>query len=517
MTLSDLLQQASEKHPQKTALVFFEQSWTYSQIYQSTLSCAAGLSQNGIKAGDRVAIFSKNCPEFIISVFALSHLGAVAVPINYMVKPEEIKFILSDISATVLITQNALLGTVPEVQKIYTALKQIWVVGLEKEEGVFKYFSSLYLEFPSIAFDCREENTMLILYTSGTTGTPKGAMLSHGNLCSNAKSSSEALGIKASDTFLLILPLFHVFAWTTNVLVPLHAGAGIILTDAIRPPKPWLRLMAKHKVTCFTAVPQIYAVLADQAKGFKKWVLRMYFFRSVRLCISGAAPLMKETSEKFEQNFGRPIMEGYGLTETSPVTNCNTLKARKPGSVGKALPQVKIKIIDTEEKELPLGQEGEICVSGPNVMLGYFNLPEATKAAFTKDGWFKTGDVGEIDSEGFLYIRDRIKDMIIVKGLKVFSAQVEDILLAHPAILEAAVVGIPDSTGDEYVKAFVVLKEGVTQQKQDLLNFCKEKLPPYKRPRDIEIRNELPKNALQKVLKRQLRAESARSQPNEKI
>ncbi len=508
MTLSELLRSAAEKYPNKTAIIFNEKMWSYREVYEETLTCAAGLCGNGVKKGDRVAIFSKNSPEFIFSVFALSHLGATAVPINYMIKPEEIKFILNDVSAHFLITQISLQDTVKEVQKIYAGLKRVWVSGLSSDQGIFSPFNALQTKPPEVPITCADSDTLLILYTSGTTGNPKGAMLSHANLTSNAAASAEAFGLNAKDNFLLILPMFHVFAWTTNVLVPFTVGAMIVVVDAIRPPKPWLRLMFMHKITCFTAVPQIYAVLADQAKGIKKFALRWVFFLRVRNCISGAAPLMKETSEKFSRAIGLPILEGYGLTETSPVTNCNTLKARRPGSVGKAIPGVKIKIIDENEKELPSGQEGEICVSGPCVMQGYFNLPEATAAAFTKDGWFKTGDVGEVDPDGYLYIRDRIKDMIIVKGLKVFSAQVEDVLLSHPAIAEAAVVGIPDATGDEYVKAFIVLKEGQKAEKQELLNFFKDKLPPYKRPRDIEIRKELPKNALQKVLKRQLRQES---------
>lgn len=510
MTFSELLKSSAEKYPEDISLIFGDKKWSYSELYEATLSCAEGLRGQGIGPGARVALFIKNCPEFIFSVFALSHLGTVAVPINFMLKPDELRYILNDISAQFLITQSALLDPVKETQKIYPGLKTVWVCGLEAGEGNLKPFSSLLRSGPNLSLTpmCKEEDTMLILYTSGTTGNPKGAMLSHKNVTSNALASAECLEIKKNDRFLLILPMFHIFAWTANVLVPISKGALIVIVEAIRPPKPWLKLMSKHKITCFSAVPQIYSVLADQAKGIKKWVLRFIFFRHVRLCISGAAPLLKETKEKFKNALGRSVLQGYGLTETSPVTNCNSPKFHREGSVGKAISGVKVKIIDEQEKELPTGKEGEICISGPCVMQGYFNQPEATRAAFTKDGWFRTGDIGELDSEGYLYIRDRIKDMIIVKGLKVFSAQVEGILLEHPAVGEAAVVGIPDSSGDEYVKAYIVLKEGVQAEKQEILNFCKEKLPPYKRPRDIEIRKELPKNALQKVLKRQLRQEA---------
>ena len=508
MTLSEFLQNAALANSTRTALKYQEKEWSYAELQEQSLSVAAGLSSWGVNAGDRVAVFSKNCPEFIFTVFALSHLGATAVPINFLLKPEEVRYILNDISARHLITNVVHLETIIETERIYPGLKEAWVIGLEAADGIHKPFTNLYTIPHGAPPACKAEDPMLILYTSGTTGVPKGAMLSHSNLLSNARASAQALEIKISDRFLILLPLFHVFAWTTNVLVPLCEGASMIMAESIRPPKPWLKLMMKERVTCFTAMPQIYAVLAEQAKGFKKWVLRWGFFRTVRMCISGSAPLTKDTMDRFKNNIGIPIQEGYGLTETSPVTNCNTASRWKPGSVGPAIPGVKIKIIDENEKELLVNSEGEICISGPGVMLGYFNQPEATKAAFTADGWFKTGDVGLQDAEGFLYIRDRIKDMIIVKGLKVFSAQVEAIIITHPAVLEAAVVGIPDASGDEYVKGFIVLKEGAPADKQDILNFCKDKLPPYKRPRDLEFRKELPKNALQKVLKRQLRLES---------
>ena len=500
MTLPELLEDAAKTHAARTALIFQEKRWTYKEVHEKVLSLAAGLSAQGVRAGDRVALFAKNCPEFIFSVFALGRIAAAAVPINFMVKAEEAAFILNDIAAKHLITQSPLQDTVKETQKIYPGLKNIWVVG--------QNFDALYAAAAETVPACKTDDVMMILYTSGTAGHPKGAMLTHGNLTSNALSSAEALEINKDDRFLVILPLFHSFAWTANILVPFCRGALVVLVEAIRPPKPWLKLMAEHKVTCFSAVPAIYAVLADQAKGFAKWVIRWFFFRNVRLCISGAAPLTRATLDRFEANIGIPIMEGYGLTETSPVTNSNTPKARRAGSVGKAIPGVKIKIIGADGQSLPVDEEGEICVQGPNVMKGYYNLPKETAEAFTKDGWFRTGDVGAQDADGFLYIRDRIKDMIIVKGLKVFSAQVEDILLEHPAVLEAAVIGIPDDTGDETVKAFVVLKPGALAGKQELLDFCKEKFPPYKRPRDVEVRKELPKNSLQKVLKRQLRAES---------
>ncbi|MBI5201134.1 MAG: AMP-binding protein, partial [Elusimicrobia bacterium] len=275
--------------------------------------------------------------------------------------------------------------------------------------------------------------------------------------------------------------------------------------------EPWLKLMAKHGVTMFSAVPPLYSVLATKMKSgdlksrLKALVLKYYFFRKVRLCISGAAPLPPDTADSFAQAMGLRITEGYGLTETSPVATISPLKSPRKGSVGKAIEGVSLKIIDDAENVLPIGAEGEICIQGPNIMLGYHKREDATKEAFTKDGWFKTGDVGALDAEGFLYIRDRKKDMIIVTGLMVFSAQVEAVLVQHPDVAEAAIVGVPEETGDELIKAFIVLREGSAADKAALMQFCREKLDPYKRPRDLEIVSALPKNALQKVLKRVLR------------
>jgi long-chain acyl-CoA synthetase len=309
--------------------------------------------------------------------------------------------------------------------------------------------------------------------------------------------------------------MFHSFAWTGNVLVTILMRAKLVVCPAIVPARPWLNLMCKHGVSLFAAVPQVYSVLAKEACGLKKWVLRWWYFRKVRICISGAAPLSKPVAQAFESAFGVPILEGYGLTETSPVATINSLGEHRAGSVGRPIAGVQVKIVDENEGPLPVASEGEICIRGENVMKGYFGLPDATRAAFTRDGaWLKTGDIGALDDDGYLFIRDRKKDMIIIKGLKVFSAQVEAVLNEHPDVAEAAIIGIPDEHGDETIKAFFVLKPGAKADKTELMKFCRQKLDPYKRPRDLEIVSSLPKNALQKVLKRELRAqELARRTP----
>ncbi len=507
MTLYQFLKESAARLPNKTALIFNGQNWSYAEVLRNTDKMAEGLQKAGIIAGSRIAIFSKNCPEFALTVFACSKIGASAVPVNFFLKADDLSFICLDAEVSGIVTQTAFLPLVDGVHKSTYRFKNIWVT-----DGESNSFQSL-LNADKHTSDAVSdpETTVLILYTSGTTGKPKGVMLSNKNLTTNTQSCVTALDLSSSDRFMCMLPMFHVFAWTTCVLVPLYLGCTIVIVEAIRPPKPWIQLMGKHGVTVFSAVPQIYAVLAEQAKGFKRWALKYYFFRKVRFCISGAAPLQDETLQKFEDRIGTPLLQGYGLTETSPVVSSNTLKKRRKGSVGQPFPGIQVKIIDEKENTLAADAEGEICIQGPNIMQGYHKQEQATREVFTRDGWFKTGDVGLIDRDGYLYIKDRIKDMIIVKGLKVFSIQVEEVLLSHPVVQEAAVVGIPDASGDETVKAFVVLKEGFTLDKAELMKLCHEKLAAYKRPRDIEFRKELPKNALQKVLKRELK-KSAGSQ-----
>jgi len=253
------------------------------------------------------------------------------------------------------------------------------------------------------------------------------------------------------------------------------------------------------------AVPQLFSVIAKEARGLKKLYLRYWSFRKIRFCMTGAAPLDHKTKHLFEKNLGIPLLEGYGLTETSPVVSANRPHERKHGSVGKPVPGVKVIIMDDDGNELAIGKEGEICVKGPNVTKGYHANPQATSEIFTVDGWLKTGDIGVIDEEGFIFIRDRKKDMIIVKGLKVFPAQIEAVLHEHPQIAESAVIGVPDKTGDEIIKCFCVPKKGENPDKAEIMKFLRSRLDPYKRPREIEITESLPKNSLHKVLKRVLR------------
>ena len=348
----------------------------------------------------------------------------------------------------------------------------------------------------------------MLLYTSGTTGLPKGVMLSHKNIISDIISTVICFKISEEDSMLCILPMFHTLAWTVNVVIPLTYGMKTVIIGNITPASAWLNLMGKERITIMTAIPQIYSILSKEAKGLKRIYLQYWAFRKVRFAISGAAPLSKETKDHFEKQLGVPILEGYGLTETSPIISVNTEQNRKHGTVGINLPYIKVRIIDEEGNELPRNVEGEIVTKGDNVFKGYHNNPQATTEAFDKEGWFKTGDVGLIDDEGFIYIKDRIKDMIIIKGLKVFSAQVEHTIMEYPNIQECAIIGVPDGNGGEYIKLFVVKKGGVEFDENDFRKYLKTHLDNYKRPREIEFRNELPKTLVGKINYKELEKEN---------
>lgn len=500
----------ASKEPETTAVVCSGKKWSYHRLLSACDRAADMFWALGIRKEDRVAIALRNSPEFIISHFALAKLGAVAVPVNFMVsKEEELRFILENCHARGVVTQNDFIRHYLHVQKKLPSLGFIISTDHTHHDGHVRDFGHLlknsHFHVQTQKANACPSDAASILYTSGTTGHPKGVILTHGNLLANTRACIHAMHLTKRDSFLCILPMFHTFSWTTTVLTPIMLGTKALIAPQIVPAKPWLAEMGKEGITVMAAVPQLFSVLAKEAKGLKRLYLRYWAFRKMRFCISGAAPLSASIKHIFEKNLGLPLLEGYGLTETSPVVSANRPHARKHGSVGQPVPGVSVRIIDDLGRELAAGEEGEICVKGPNVTKGYHDNEKATMEIFTEDGWLKTGDIGIVDHDGFLFIRDRKKDMIIVKGLKVFPAQIEALLHDHPAIAESAVIGIPDATGDEIIKCFCVLKPGAAAEKSEIINFLRHKLDPYKRPREIEIVESLPKNAMHKVLKRVLR------------
>lgn len=513
------LTSSAYRRPEAVAVIAAGKSWTYHELLMNVDRASDMFWAHGIRKNDKVAVALRNSVEAVIANYALYKIGAVSVPINFMIsKPEELKFIMNDCGVKIVVTQAEFLRHYAAVKKDLPELK--YILSTDEISSSVKEFNDpdIKLFWPAVkeskfnseTLSCRAEldDIAMLLYTSGTTGQPKGVMLTHKNIMSDLMFVVLCFKLTEEDVFLCILPMFHTLAWTANIVLPLTLGVKTIIMANITPASAWLHLMGKEKVTIMVAVPQLFSVLAKEAKGLKRLYLQYWAFRKVRFCISGAAPLNKETQAHFEQQLGLPILEGYGLTETSPIVSVNTENNLKTGSVGINLPYVKIKIADDNGNELPRNVEGEICVKGDIVFKGYYNNPAATAEAFDKDGWFKTGDIGILDDEGFIFIRDRKKDMIIIKGLKVFSAQVEHVINEYPGIEECAVVGVPDGHGGEFIKLYAVKKVGIDFNEAAFRKFLKANLDNYKRPRDIEFMEELPKNSLRKILKKDLRKDA---------
>ena len=505
--------------PEAVALVAAGKNWSFHELLMKVDRAADMFWGFGIRKGDKVAIALKNSAEVVIANYALYKIGAISVPINFLIsKAGELKFILGDCNVKIVITQAEYLRHYADIKKDLPDLR--YILSTDEIPSSVKEFNDNNIrlfwpelensKFNNAILSSRAElaDIAMLLYTSGTTGNPKGVILTHLNIMSNAHSGALSFKITEDDVFVCILPMFHTFAWMTCVILPLALGCKVVVVANITPASAWLHMMGREKVSIMLAVPQLFAVLAKEAKGFKRLYLLYWAFRKMRICISGAAPLSADTYKRFLEQLDLPILEGYGLTETSPVVCVNTEHSNKPGTVGINFPYVKVRITDDDGKELPRNTEGEICIKGENVTRGYYNNPQATAEAFDKEGWLKTGDIGVIDDEGFIQIRDRKKDMIIIKGLKVFSAQVEHVVNEYPAVEECAVVGVPDGQGGEFIKLYVVKRKEIEFNDADFRKFLKNKLDNYKRPRDIEFMEELPKNALRKILKKDLRKDA---------
>ncbi|MDD5731253.1 MAG: AMP-binding protein, partial [Candidatus Omnitrophica bacterium] len=344
----------------------------------------------------------------------------------------------------------------------------------------------------------------VILYTSGTTGHPKGAMLSHSNLVSNAVDSSDNIKATHKDSFICILPLFHSFAATVCMNMPISAGAKIVIMKSLKPFKRIIRAIRKNRVTVFVGIPSIYNILKDMKlpKLFHTPIIK--FFNPVRICISGAAALPAETFRGFERKFRTRLLEGYGLTEAAPVVTLNPLKKRKPGSIGLSLSRnIELKIVDDKGNDLSAGHIGELLVRGPNVMQGYLKHEEATTETI-KGGWLYTGDMARFDKEDYVHIEGRKKEMVNVRGLNVYPREIEEVLYQNPKVKEAAVIGIEDAHKGEVPKAFVVLKDGEVMGEHEVIQYLRDRLASYKIPKYVEFRNILPKNSTGKILKRVL-------------
>ena len=504
MVLYDIIARGAREYPDRTALIFRDGPITYGQLAEQVNRLAWALKARGIRSGSRVSLLLPNCPQFTVAYYATTALGAVCVPVNPLLKPAELTHIWGDSDVKVVIAAAPFLPAALEVQKAIPSIHTVIGIGTKEETpaGVFN-FGELIADRESAPPDTTgvgEDDPAVCIYTSGTTGRPKGALLSHKNLTVNCRQITEVLQFDQNDNFLCVLPLFHSFAGTVCQNASLYGGSRTTLLELFIPGRV-LESIEKHKVTIFAGVPAMFGALLQFPAD------RDYDLSSIRLCVSGGAPMPIALMQAFEQKFNTIIIEGDGPTECSPVTSVNPPDGiRKPGSVGLPLPGVEIKIFDDNDRELGVDGVGEIVVRGENVMLGYHNQPEETAAVMTS-GWYHTGDLGKIDSDGYVYIVDRKKDMLIVGGLNVYPREVEEVLYTHPAVQDAAVIGAPDPLRGEEVVAVVSLKPDKQATDRELVGYCREQLANYKVPRKFIFRDQLPRGGTGKVLKRMLRKE----------
>jgi len=503
--LTMMFEKSAERFSDKTALFFSDKKISYKELYQATCRLGQGLKNLGIKKKDKVALFLHNAPEFIVSYFAIVNIEAICVPINNMLKEEELGFILKDSGAKFIISSAAYLDIINSAKVKSPDLKYTVIIdGLAPNTfNFYEIIERSIIKKEDILI--KPDEVASILYTSGTTGNPKGAMLTHKNFLSNIKSCISSIDVSEKDNFICVLPMFHSFAFTVCILLPLAVGASITIIEHVRPFRRVIRNVIKKKITVFVGIPSIFNVLAHMEipHVFTSRVLKL--IDPIKLCISGASALPTEVLKAFENKFRVPLVEGYGLTEASPVVSFNPVAGvRKPGSVGLPIEGVEVKIVDDKDNRLPCNEIGELLVKGDNIMKGYFNSDAETKEII-KDSWLYTGDIAKLDEDVYIYIVDRKKDMINVRGLNVYPVEIEKVLLMHPKIKEAAVVGIADKFKGEVPKAFIVLKENETLSESEVIKYLRKNLALFKIPKFVEFKQALPKTSTGKILKRQLR------------
>jgi long-chain acyl-CoA synthetase len=540
ITLNELFNDAARKYSDKPATKFVLRyllggkvtvggSLTYMQLNTLINNFAAALAGMGVKKGDRVAVMLPNSPHFVIAFFAAMRLGAIVVNTNPTYTARELKHQLEDSGAETIVILNLFYPRLKEivgdthvkntvVVYVHDTLafpSSLLVKSAQKKDpewnepptgaGVHNFEELIRTPGAPPRVEISADDVALFQYTGGTTGLPKAAMLTHFNLVANVLQTQawDHTAKKGAEKVMSAIPFFHVYGMTVCMLYGLSCGAELVIVPNPRPIENVMRVIQNERCTTYPGVPAMYIGIVNHPR------INEFNLRSVRVCISGSAPLPMEVQEKFGELTGGRLVEGYGLTEAAPVTHCNPIfGARKSGSVGVPYPDVEAKLIDlTTGAECEPGEDitGELCLRGPQVMKGYWNKPEETANTIDKDGWLHTGDICRMDGDGFFFIVDRKKDMINVGGLKVLPRDVEEVLFMHPKVQEATVIGIPHPTrGDDTLKAFVVLKQGMECSVDEIKEHCKKNLAPYKVPREVEFRKELPKTQIGKVLRRML-------------
>lgn len=511
MFLAEKLHQTAVQNAQKSAFYFLDQATSYGELDEAVTRFADGLHKSDISKGDHVALLLGNSPQFIIGLYGALRVGATVIPINPIYSHDEISYILNNGDVKVVVAPDSLVPLLEKVDPVLTSVKQyiICETQIENRESdshivvispKMTSFTKLILE-GDIQFEgpkLDENDTAIILYTSGTTGKPKGAMLSHKNLFSNARDIGAYLKLNEEDRVVTTLPMFHVFSLTVVLNAPLMLGGTLLIVPQFSP-KEIFSIIDKYKATVFAGVPTMYNFLYQSKEGTANDV------KSIKRWVSGGSAMPVALLQSFQERFNAPISEGYGLSEASPVTCFNPLnRPAKPGSIGVSIQNVENKVVNEHGIEVAVGEVGELIVRGPNVMKGYYNMPEES-AAVLKDGWLYTGDLARMDDEGYFYIVDRKKELIIVGGYNVYPREVEEVLFAHPDVVEAAAIGVPDPNQGEVVHCFVVKKdESLTEE--ELKAYSSVHLAKYKVPAKIEFVDALPKNTTGKVLRRALKS-----------
>ncbi len=507
LNLGSIIENSNRFFADNVALIHDGRRLTYRELRAHVMAFAAHLRQLGVEPGEKVALMMPNRMSFTVAYFGVLYAGAVVVPISFLSVGREITYLLDDSDAVALVAWSGL--EEPTTAGFEAAEKCSRLILVDESRGPMTVVNGDPVDRDA-ALEItmtRPQDTAVILYTSGTTGRPKGAELTHFNLFSNAQYSCERLFwqpggatefIGPGHVTLAALPLFHSFGQTCNQNSSLFGGAALTYLERFDAESA-LSVMARDRVTLFSGVPTMYFQLLKCPDR------EQYDLTCLKNCVSGGAAMPVDVMREFDETYGVNILEGYGLSETSPVATFNVLwREKKPGSIGQAIFGVDVRVFDDKDREVPVGEIGEIVIRGPNVMKGYYKRPEATAKAL-RNGWLHTGDMGRVDEDGYFFIVDRKKDMIIRGGFNVYPREVEEVLYSHEAVFEAAVVGIPDDQYGEEVKAFIALKPGALVQPDEIIRFCKERLAGSKYPRVVEVLDALPKGPTGKILRKELR------------
>jgi long-chain acyl-CoA synthetase len=529
-TLPQLLAETARRYPDRPATIFFKAKLTYRELNELVNRCAAGLQRMGVRKGDRVAVFLPNSPQYVLAYYGVLRAGGIVVPCNPLYVARELRHQLIDSGSRIIITLSRFYPTVKEAQPgtpleqiIVTSIKEyfppllrvLFTLFREAKEGhrvdltldpAARWLPYFLVTAPATpkSVDIDLDDSAVLLYTGGTTGTPKGAELSHRNIMANAVQTATWMSAaEGQETALAALPLSHSYGMTTAMNFPIASGATIVLIANPRDIKDVLGNIQHFHPTAYPAVPTMYVAINNYPDVGK------YDLRSIKACISGGAALPVEVQKRFQEITGARLVEGYGLSETSPVTHANPIYGEnRIGTIGLPWPDTDAKIVDVETgtREMPVGEVGELVVRGPQVMKGYWKKPDET-ALVLRDGWLYTGDIARMDADGYFQIVDRKKDMIIAGGFNIYPREIEEVLYEHPKVQEAVAVGLPDPHRGETVKVFVVLKAGEAATEEEIIDFCRGKMAKFKVPTAVEFRPELPKTMVGKILRRVLREE----------